>query len=164
MKIPIRNPFTTSKPEEEYQCFGCSPFNKQGLRLTFTDIGEQEIETIWKPESHFEGFFNMLHGGIQATLHDEIAGWLVFSKCGTSGVTQNLHVNYLKHVFVTDEKIRMTAILKEKEEKKAVITTRLYNSSGEICSEAEVTYFLFPEPVAKRKFHYPGAEKFYNAK
>jgi uncharacterized protein (TIGR00369 family) len=161
MKKTIKNAFAQELKQEEYQCFGCSPHNEHGLKLRFTDTGENEIESIWKPEAHFEGFFKILHGGIQATLHDETAAWLVFTKCKTSGVTQSLCVNYIKHVFVTDEKIRIIARLITLKEKLAVINTKLYNSANELCSEAEVNYFIFPEAVARRKFRYPGAEAFY---
>jgi len=41
----------------------------------------------------------MLHDGIQATLLDEIADWVLIVKLGTSGVTKNLNINYVKFVF-----------------------------------------------------------------
>ena len=162
MKKKIINPYIKEKPVEEYQCFGCSPNNKLGLKLQFSDCGSNEIEAFWKPEPHFEGFFKILHGGIQATLQDEIAGWLVFTKCKTSGVTQSLNVKYLKPVYVTDAKLRITAQLKHMEGKYAIINTRVYNSDGEICSEGELSYYIFPEAIAKRKHQYPGADAFYD--
>lgn len=161
MKKKIVNPYTIERPANDYQCFGCSPNNKLGLKLQFIDCGENEIEAFWKPEPHFEGFFKILHGGIQATLQDEIAGWLVFTKCKTSGVTQSLSINYLKPVFVTDEKLRIHAQLTRIEDKKAFIHTTLMNSNDEVCSEGEVVYFIYPEAVARRKHQYPGVDSFY---
>ncbi len=162
MKKRIVNPYTTERPAEEYQCFGCSPNNNLGLKLQFTDCGPNEIEAFWKPEPHFEGFFKILHGGIQATVQDEIAGWLVFTKCKTSGVTQSINIQYLKPVYVTDNELRISATLKHVEDKKAIIHTKLMNSDGEVCSEGEVVYYLFPEAVAKKKHQYPGVDAFYN--
>ena len=65
----IRNPFL-NRPG--YGCFGCSPNNEQGLRMSFAEEGE-EIICSWEPDPRFAGYGGIIHGGIQATLHDEIA-------------------------------------------------------------------------------------------
>lgn len=157
----ILNPYVKQYSEEEYQCFGCSPSNASGLQLKFFDLGDS-IESLWKPQKQYEGFFHVLHGGIQSLLHDEIAGWYVMSKIGTSGVTKDLSVSYLAPAYVTDKEIRMTAKLIKQEEKSAVIHTRLFNSDGTLCSDGKVEYHIFPLAVAKRKHNYPGVEAFFN--
>ncbi|MBN1119182.1 MAG: PaaI family thioesterase [Bacteroidales bacterium] len=161
MSHKIINPFAVLDRGERYNCFGCSPNNALGLQLHFQDCGENEIESFWQPQKHLEGFFNVLHGGIQATLHDEVAGWIVFTKCKTSGVTQNLNVKYLKPVFINGPKIRIAGKLIEIKDKTAIIKTGIYNSEGQLCSEGEVEYFVFPEAVAKKRHFYPGVEAFY---
>lgn len=160
MKRKIINPFIEKHSPGEFQCFGCSPINDIGLQMTFYDTGSQ-IEANWKPKKHFEGFFHVLHGGIQSTLQDEIASWVVFTKCETSGVTKELKIAYHNPVYVTDSEIRITAKLIKHEGKTAIIHTELFNSEGILCSEAEVEYFVFPEAVAKRKHGYPGVDAFY---
>ena len=40
--------------------------------------------------TEFAGFHDILHGGIQATMMDEIASWVVLVKLDTSGVTYPL--------------------------------------------------------------------------
>lgn len=162
MKKKVKNPFAQNNKNEDYHCFGCSPFNEIGLKLSFSVLDDELIESIWKPKAHFEGFYRVLHGGIQATLHDETAAWLVFTKCKTSGVTQSLNINYLKPVYITDNQVRTTARLIQVKEKKAIISTKLFNSNNELCSEGEVTYFIFPEAIAKRKYNYPGVEAFFD--
>lgn len=164
MKNPERrkilNPFVNQYSEEEYQCFGCSPSNKSGMQLNFYDL-EDSIEAYWTPQKHYEGFFHVLHGGIQSLLHDEIAGWYVMSKLGTSGVTRELAVSYLAPAYVTDKEIRISAKLNKQEGKKALIHSRLYNSEGILCSEGKVEYHIFPLAVARRKHNYPGQEAFF---
>jgi len=153
----IKNPFSG---QEGYNCFGCSPSNLSGLRLTFTEEGE-EVVTVWEPEAHFQGWKNVLHGGIQATIMDEIASWLVFTKLGTAGVTYRMSIKYKKPVFMDRGKVVVRARLKETRRNIAEILVSLKDGSGQLCSEGTVEYFLFPEDQAGRDMNYPGREAFF---
>ena len=64
---------------ESDNCFACSPHNEIGLQMEFYEE-DQKIISLWQPKRDYEGFQNILHGGIQATLIDEIAAWSVFIK------------------------------------------------------------------------------------
>lgn len=156
--IKLSNPYAKL---EGYNCFGCAPENKNGLRLVFFENGD-EIVSIWQPEKTFEGFHNVLHGGIQATLMDEIANWVVVVKTDTSGMTVEMNTKFHKAVMIENDKpITIRARLTAKEDKKAHIQTEIYNFAGELCSESKVVYFLFPPAIAARKLYYPGREAFY---
>ena len=78
----INNPFTSI---EQYNCFGCSPSNEFGLQMEFYDEGDETV-CEWEPKPHFQGYGNILHGGIISTMMDEIASWYVFTKLKTAGV------------------------------------------------------------------------------
>ena len=88
----------------DYNCFGCSPFNEIGLQLEFWEDGD-ELIAKWQPRKSLEGWGNVLHGGIQAALLDELAGWIVLVKVKTSGVTSALNVKYLKPVNISKGEI-----------------------------------------------------------
>ncbi len=61
--------------ERDYDgCFGCGQANEQGLRLKFSQIGEGEVECRFVPPEHLRGPEGVVHGGIQATLLDEVLG------------------------------------------------------------------------------------------
>ena len=62
----IVNPYAKAG-RAEYQCFGCSPQNAKGLQMKFQLDGE-EVVSVWNPQKWAEGYMNVLHGGIQATL------------------------------------------------------------------------------------------------
>ena len=64
-----------------YNCFGCAPHNEAGVKMEFYEDGD-EIVSVWRPESKFQGWINTLHGGVQSVLLDEICGWVVFSLTG----------------------------------------------------------------------------------
>jgi uncharacterized protein (TIGR00369 family) len=153
----IRNPFAGQK---DYYCYACCPDNHNGLKMTFTEE-EDEIVSRWNPANHLQGYMNVLHGGIQATLMDEIASWLVYVKLNTAGVTSSMNVKYRKPVYVNQGELLIKARLKNQTPRIAEIDTGIYDPSGKLCSEALVSYFLFPEDLAKEKYWYPGKESFY---
>lgn len=158
MKKKLFNPFVKL---DGYKCFGCSPDNPFGLQLKFHE--EDDCVTAqWEPKEQFQGWLNTLHGGIQATLLDEIASWLVLVKLNTSGVTCEMEVKLRKPVKTNEGTIFLKATLLEMKRNIAIINTSLYNSKQELCSEAIMHYFTFPEPVAREKFWYPGKAAFYS--
>ncbi len=144
----------------DYNCFGCSPSNPIGLRLQFIEDGEWIISK-WTPEKSYEGYINMLHGGIQATLLDEIADWVLIAKLQTSGVTKNLNINYLKPVFVNHGEITLRAKLQSQGERTAIIYTELLDKDGVVRSNAEIEYFVFPQEIAKKKYSFPDPKEFF---
>jgi len=146
---------------ERNKCFGCSPTNPIGLHLEFYEDGE-EVVTEWEPQEMLQGYLNVLHGGIQATLHDEIASWTVYVKAGTAGVTSRLEVSYLKPVYVHKGKVTLRSRILTREERYVTLHTRLFNAAGELCSEGRVIYYVYPTELAMRRFHYPGREAFFS--
>ncbi len=155
----IKNPFSPAG-SDTYNCFGCSPDNKTGLHLKFWQ-DEDAIVAIWEPQKAFEGWVGVLHGGIQATLMDEAAAWLVFVNLKTSGVTTELNVKYLKPAYISKGQIKIRATLQSKDNRVARIKCTLEDGSGVLCATAEVTYFCFPENIARAKYNYPGIDAFF---
>ncbi len=153
----IHNPYTSL---EGYYCFGCSPDNEIGLQLEFEEHGEEMI-SYWEPKQHLQGYKDVLHGGIQSTLMDEIGSWYIQVKLQTAGVTSRMEIRYRKPVLITKGKIKLVAKLIQQRRNLADIGVKLYSSSGELCAEATITFFIFPKEVAKEKFHYPGFESFF---
>ncbi|HDR67532.1 MAG TPA: PaaI family thioesterase [Bacteroidaceae bacterium] len=152
----INNPFTG---QDGYNCFGCSQENRFGLKLKFFEEGE-EIVSFWEPKKEFQGWKNVLHGGIQATLMDEIASWVAFVKMGTVGVTYRLSVRYMKPVYMDTGTITLRAGIKGMKRNIAEIAVSLSDGSGKLCSEGVIDYFLFPEEKARKDMFYPGKEAF----
>jgi len=153
----IINPYTKLGG---YNCFGCSSNNELGLQMEFYEDGDFVVSK-WQPKSHLAGYGNILHGGIQSTILDEIASWVVYTKVKTAGVTATLNVKYKNTVFTDKGELTIRAKLINKDRKFALIRAEILNSVGVICSVAEVKYFIFPQEMAKQRFHYPGAEAFF---
>jgi len=156
-RIKIRNPFDADKN----QCFGCSSTNPAGLKLTFEEE-DGKLFASWDPLPHFQGYINVLHGGIIATLLDEVGAWCIYVTAGTSGVTSSLTVRYLKPVYISKGTVRIEAELILLKEKSGLYKCRLYDGDGKQCAEADIEYFLYPEKIARQRFHFPGREAFYH--
>ena len=152
----IINPFSTPMN----QCFGCSRHNPVGLKLDFFEDGE-EIISEWQPRSDLQGYINVLHGGIQATLLDEIASWTVCVKAETAGVTSSMNIRYIKPVYLNHGPLKLKARLVKLEEKQVLLHTELWDARKQLCTEAEVVYYLFPDHIARSKYHYPGKKAFF---
>ena len=105
----ITNPWSGM---EGYRCFGCDPHSERGLRMEFYEDGD-EIMSVWHPRPEFQGWVDTLHGGIQATLADEISSWVVFRKYQTSGVTTKMEVRYHRPIHTTDERITLRAVVRQ---------------------------------------------------
>lgn len=157
----IINPFEhLEEVQQQYNCFGCSPNNDIGLKLEFYDTGE-EVVAEWEPRKLLEGYPGVLHGGIQATLMDEIGGWAVYVKCETAGVTQNLNVDYIEPVKISKGRIKLKARVEEQAKRHAVIIVDLIDGEGKVCSTGQITYFIFPQAIAIKRYNYPGLDAFY---
>jgi acyl-coenzyme A thioesterase PaaI-like protein len=154
--IRLKNPYADYPG---YNCFGCSPDNSIGLKMEFFLDGEQVISR-WQPGPDYQGFLDVLHGGIQATLMDEIASWVVFVILETAGVTHRLNVKYRAPVLVSKGEITLKALFLEQRRRIATMKVDLFDGEGKKCSEGIVDYFLLPREQAKQQFHFPGKQAF----
>jgi uncharacterized protein (TIGR00369 family) len=153
----IRNPFAGI---EGYNCFGCSPDNPFGLKMNFTEEGEFLISE-WQPSSHLQGYLNVLHGGIQVTLMDEIASWTVYVKAKTGGVTSSLNVDFIKPVFINKGPITLKSKLIKSDGRNATVFVELFNKENIVCARSTIDYYIYPEEIARQRFYYPGHNNFY---
>lgn len=156
----INNPYAKMPG---YNCFGCSPDNQLGLRMEFYEEGDFVVSE-WSPSDHLAGYKKVLHGGIQATLLDEIASWCVQIKLKTAGVTANLNLRYKKTVYVDQGNLILKARIDKIERRIAYVATELYNADNELCCGGEIKYFLYPEEIAREKLYFPEFEKFFKKK
>ena len=70
-------------------------------------------------------------------------------------------MKYREPVFVNTGKISLRAKLIETQKRIAKVKAQLYNSEGKMCTEADISYFIFPENIVRDKFHYPGIDAFF---
>ena len=152
----LRNPYDS----ELNMCFGCGQKNPAGLKLKFTESDEY-LHAIWLPSVNYQGYNNILHGGIIATLFDETGAWCVSVKIGTASVTSEIKIKYLHPVLINKGEVSIMAKIEKRTVKNATLTCFLYDGQSRLCAESVGEYFLYPEEVARKRFRYPGREAFY---
>jgi acyl-coenzyme A thioesterase PaaI-like protein len=156
--IKLKNPYASFPG---YSCFGCSPTNPSGLHMEFFKEGD-ELVCKWDPGDHFQGFHDILHGGVQATMMDEIASWVVFVMLDTAGVTYQLNTRFRKPVMISKGIITVRATLVSQQKRIAEIEARLYDGEDVLCAESQANYFVLPRDKAVSEMHFPGKEAFLN--
>ena len=160
MRKRILNPYSKI---EGYNCFGCAPHNEHGLQMEFY-LEDDYLISEWEPKGFLQGYFNILHGGIQATLIDEIGNWLVMVKMKTGSVTSELHVKYLKPVRIDKKgKISLKASLVKIEKNLVTVHVELFDGEGIKCAEGDPVYFAYPPAIAKRKLFFPDYKEFFES-
>ena len=81
---------------EPHGCFVCGDLNADGLRLPIYSSADRAWTTL-TIEPRFQGWADLSHGGILATLLDEVMGWALFER-DCWGVTAEMTVRYKRPV------------------------------------------------------------------
>ncbi|MBU1012737.1 MAG: PaaI family thioesterase [Bacteroidetes bacterium] len=157
MKRLILNPYDKF---EEHKCFACSKHNLIGLQMSFYEEGDFVVSE-WQPRPEFQGYHNVLHGGIHATLMDEISSWCIQIKLKSSGLTSRLETKYKHPVFCDKGKIKLKAKIDDFYKNVAKVHVQLFDSEDQLCSETVAKFIVFPLEIAKKNFHYPEYESFF---
>jgi uncharacterized protein (TIGR00369 family) len=80
-----------------HNCFACGRDNPRGLHLNpRNENGEAVAE--FRPDAALEGYDGVVHGGLVATVLDEVMVWAARFAAGTTAVTGEMTVRYLKPV------------------------------------------------------------------
>lgn len=137
-----------------YNCFGCDPNNPVGMHMEFYWDG-QDVVSIWHSGPNHVSWIDTLHGGLQATLLDEICGWVVFYQLQTSGVTAKMEMRYRKPVSTVWPCILLRARLVEQRRTLAVVRGEIWSPDGVLCAECTCTYFVYPEQKAREMGYEP---------
>lgn len=145
---------------EGYNCFACSPHNENGLQMTFIEDGDHLVSD-WTPKGFLAGYNNILHGGIQATLMDEIASWFIQVKMKTAGVTSNMNLRLKRTVHTNQGPLKLRAWLKEVRRNLVDVNVELINPDGKVGAEGVITYYTFSEDVAREKLNFPNPDDFF---
>lgn len=125
---------------EGYYCFGCSPDNPSGLHMEFYEDGD-DIVSYWEPVRHTQGWVDTLHGGIQCSLMDEIAAWVIARKLKTIAVTSKLDAKFIKSISTNEPRLTIRGRIKEIKRNVVFLEAEIYNSQDELCSRSDMIYF-----------------------
>ncbi len=91
------------------RCFACGSDNPIGLHLDIRESGDVVYAKI-KLSSVFQGYQQLIHGGIVSTILDEMAVWAAFKK-GKKAVTAELNVRIKKPMISETEYVAMGKVI-----------------------------------------------------
>lgn len=157
MRYPITNPFVGT---DDYHCFACAPHHPTGLQLRFERHGD-EVHARWQPSRMHQGYSAVVHGGIQATLLDEVSSWAIFVLCGVAAVTQRISVEYEQALPLNAGEVVAIGAIAER-------TARLITVESRLCigptqyTHATARFRVLPELVARRTFGFPDPQRFHD--
>src|SRR5687767_4482982 len=81
--------------DDDQMCFCCGTMNPIGLKLEFAPTAEGRLRTIWRPRKEHQGFKDIVHGGLVATVLDEVMIRMLHHG-GISAVTGTLETKLMK--------------------------------------------------------------------
>lgn len=82
--------------QSDAMCFACGKQNPIGLKLDFFNENEEYI-AVFTPREEHQGYPGMMHGGLIATILDEVTARYVWAK-GMVAFTASLNVRYRKGI------------------------------------------------------------------
>jgi uncharacterized protein (TIGR00369 family) len=126
-----------NKQPNSRQCFVCGVENPYGLHLQFFDDGEDRVLAEYTVEERFQGYPGTVHGGIIASMLDEVLGrTLMAGDPNHFFVSAKLTVRYRKSVPI-GQPLRLTGKLVRERGRTAVAQAELRLPDGSIGAEAE---------------------------
>lgn len=140
---------------ETQTCFGCGPHNQHGLRLKFRREGD-EVVTDYKASKGQDGPPGILHGGLQATLCDEVAGWALVGLLDRMGFTTSMNIRYLRPVRL-EKVVQARAKVASHQPGMATLKVRLVQED-KVCCMAKVSFVLPSVEAAEQTMQQPMEE------
>lgn len=135
------------------RCFGCGPANPIGLHLEFFLASDGAVVCIVAVPDTFEGPPGYVHGGIIATLLDEVSSKAVRSH-GLVAMTRHLEIDYRRPVHSSTH-VRLEARLTHSDGRKHWTEARILSAENSVLAEAKG---LFVEVRPRREREAPKDE------
>ena len=135
------------KTLSNHKCFGCSPHNASGLQMKFFTNQKSLVSLVTVPE-HLCGWDRLVHGGVIATILDEIMSWSAITMLKRIILTKSMTVDFVKPVYIDHELLAEGKVLEHTSERDAQMAGFLYNAQGELCAKSQGSFALFTPEAA----------------
>jgi uncharacterized protein (TIGR00369 family) len=120
-------------------CFVCGSHNRLGLNLRFFTDG-RIVEARFTPRAEHNGFIAVLHGGITATILDEVMVWACAVREKRFCFSAEMTIRYLCAIETGVEILARGEMLENKRDRIFFAKGELLNSSGTIVASATGKY------------------------
>lgn len=138
-------------------CFGCGPDNPDGLHIRVFRDGDSTTRLVGRftPRATATGFPHIVHGGLQFTALDCMAGWVMLVlRCQGPSIplTASADMRFQRAAKVGEELLLSAEVKSEAAgpREPTLIHTELRSASGELYSQADFNYVVVPEASFRR--------------
>jgi|SRR5665647_143704 len=134
---------------EGQTCFGCGEINTIGLHMEFLTDGQRVYSFVTVP-SAMAGWDQTVHGGVTATILDEIMGWSVIYLLKKIGVTKSMTVDFMKPLHVGERLTVVGSIQEIQSERQILVTGEIYSEEDTLCAKAHGIFAAMSAQTAVR--------------
>ncbi len=113
------------KKERYENCFACGKDNPIGLKLQFTYADEKAC-AVFDLTKLYEGYPQIIHGGIVSTILDESMAKIILHK-GITAVTGELNVKFKKSLF-PDVQYQVIAGIELQKKRYIKVTAQIFDT------------------------------------
>jgi acyl-coenzyme A thioesterase PaaI-like protein len=131
--------------ETELNCFGCAPNNPIGLHMSFQPDGEGFVTSV-KLGPDYESFPGIVHGGIIATILDELLAQAVYRLGRVSAFTTGLRIRYGRPMETDTEHVAHAHITAQ-DSVSVRASGRIELPTGDLVAAAEGTFCRITDDV-----------------
>jgi len=125
-------------------CFGCGSENPIGLRLRF-DVADGGVTARFRPRPEYQGWDQMLHGGIILTLLDETLAYAALFAAGPA-VTAELRAR-LRNPAPLDREYTLFGRVIKQRLGMVQAHAEIKDAEGALFAEADGKFMLLPDPI-----------------
>ncbi|UCD71062.1 MAG: PaaI family thioesterase [Syntrophobacterales bacterium] len=122
-------------------CFVCGKENRHGLRIQFF-ADHHLVRGTFKALDFLCGYPRIVHGGIMASVADEVMWWAASWKNASPCVTVELNVKYLKPAS-TDQEYELTAQVVKQKKRIVEVEGEVRDKTGQVYAAAWGKYLLY---------------------
>ena len=120
-------------------CFGCGATNPIGLHMEFLTDGLRVYSFLTVPLT-MAGWDRTVHGGVIASILDEIMGWSVIYLLQKIGVTKSMTVDFMKPLRVGEQLTVVGSIQEIQSERLVLVTGEIYSADDTLCARSLGTF------------------------
>ncbi|WP_245746581.1 PaaI family thioesterase [Nocardia altamirensis] len=126
----------------DYHCFGCSPHNETGLRLTFTPHPDG-LQARFRLSRQFESYPGVVHGGLIGVICDEVMGNLIVLARNHPAFTVSQRTRFITPLLV-DHEYRCVATLSDHAPDRPIqAAAEIIDANGIVCATSTAAYQPF---------------------
>ncbi|MEK6222407.1 MAG: PaaI family thioesterase, partial [Chloroflexota bacterium] len=135
------------KQPNSAQCFACGLENTYGLNLTFYSDGPDKVVCNPVIPDHYQGYPGVVHGGIVASMLDEIVVRVFMSADPNRFMYTAKLTTRFRHPVPTVKRLQLIGTIIKDRGRRAESKAELFGPDGTLLADAKALVVALPEEV-----------------